>query len=109
MPMKRIRLELARDHEFPAGSRDRGYEFAAPLDSNGRLLADEWRKLKERWRVKRFWPGRKESWGTWCTGEAAAGPSTTMTGVPMTMSQGSNSTATTSFRANTFPSLSMTA
>ena len=31
MTMKRIRLELARDHEFPNGSKDRGYEFAAPL------------------------------------------------------------------------------
>ena len=40
MPMKRIRLELARDHEFPEGSRDRG-EFPAPLDRDGNLLADE--------------------------------------------------------------------
>ena len=39
MTMKRIRLELARDHEFPNGSKDRGYEFAAPLDESGHLVA----------------------------------------------------------------------
>lgn len=52
MSMKRIRLELARDHELPEGSRDRGYEFMAPLDENGQLLADEWRTTRERCRVK---------------------------------------------------------
>jgi hypothetical protein len=31
MSMKRIRLELARDHAFPEGSRERGYEFARRL------------------------------------------------------------------------------
>jgi hypothetical protein len=35
MSLKRIHLELARDH--PEGSRDRGFEFAAPLDENGQL------------------------------------------------------------------------
>ena len=63
MPMKRVRLELARDHKFPAGSRDHGYEFAAPLDRDGHLLADEWRTLKQRCRVKRFWPGQKDELG----------------------------------------------
>lgn len=63
MSMKRIRLELARDHEFPAGSRDRGYEFAAPLDQDGHLLADEWRTMRERCRVKRFCSGRKDELG----------------------------------------------
>ena len=63
MPMKCVRLELARDHEFPAGSRDRGYEFAAPLDRDGHLLADEWRTLRQRCRVKRFWPGQKDELG----------------------------------------------
>lgn len=57
MTLKRIRLELARDREFPEGSRERGYEFAAPLDDDGRLSAAEWRKERDRCRVKRFWPG----------------------------------------------------
>jgi hypothetical protein len=33
--LKRIRLELARSREFPAGSANHGYEFVAPLDSKG--------------------------------------------------------------------------
>jgi hypothetical protein len=57
MTMKRIKLELARDHEFPQGSSERGYEFAAPLDEAGHLLADEWRRERERCRVIRVWPG----------------------------------------------------
>jgi len=63
MSMKRIRLELARDHEFPEGSRNHGYEFAAPLDEGGHLLADEWRAMRERCRVRRFWPGQKDEFG----------------------------------------------
>ena len=63
MTMKRIRLELARDHEFPNGSSERGYEFAAPLDDAGHLLTDEWRVARERCRVKRFWPGAKDEVG----------------------------------------------
>jgi hypothetical protein len=63
MTLKRIRLELARDHEFPEGSRDRGYEFAAPLDPDGRLAAAEWKKVRDRCRVKRFWPGETTELG----------------------------------------------
>ncbi len=55
MTLKIIRLELARDPEFPDGSRERGYEFVAPLDPQGRLDAAEWRAQRERCRVRRFW------------------------------------------------------
>ena len=61
--MKRIRLELARDHDFPNGSRHHGYDFAAPLDDNGHLLAGEWRKHRERCRVRRFWAGAPDENG----------------------------------------------
>jgi hypothetical protein len=57
MNLKRIRLVLARDHDFPNGSRERGYEFAAPLTDDGHLDAAEWKKVRERCRVRRFWPG----------------------------------------------------
>jgi hypothetical protein len=63
MTMKRIRLELAPDREFPEGSRERGYEFAAPLDAEGHLCADQWRTMRERCRVKRFWAGQKDEMG----------------------------------------------
>ncbi len=63
MTMKRIRLELARDHEFPEGSDVRGYEFAAPLDDTGHLVADEWRTQRARCWVERFWGDEKHEVG----------------------------------------------
>lgn len=55
MALKYIRLELARDHDFPNGSHERGYEFVAPLDGDGHLVAAEWKSHRERCKVKRFW------------------------------------------------------
>ena len=63
MTMKRIRLELARDHDFPNGSRQHGYNFAAPLDDDGHLIASEWRKERARCRVRRFWAGVSDELG----------------------------------------------
>src|SRR5262245_34958536 len=63
MTITRIKLELARDPECPAGSSERGYEFAAPLDDDGHIVHDEWRKERERCRVIRFWPGEKHEVG----------------------------------------------
>jgi len=60
MPLKRVRLELARDHDFPAGSRERGYEFVAPIDDNDRLAAKEWHEKRDKCRVRRFWAGMEE-------------------------------------------------
>jgi hypothetical protein len=57
MTLQRIRIELARDHDFPEGSRERGYEFVAPLDAEGHIDAAEWRKERARCRARRFWPG----------------------------------------------------
>ena len=53
--MKRIRLDLARDHDFPSGSSLHGYEFIAPLEENGKIDADRWRENRDKCRVKRFW------------------------------------------------------
>lgn len=63
MPLKRIRLELARNHEFPNGSSKHGYDFAAPLDDSGHLVADEWRRERERCRARRFWPDQPDEVG----------------------------------------------
>ncbi|MCB1483513.1 MAG: hypothetical protein KDJ17_01315 [Hyphomicrobiaceae bacterium] len=63
MALKRIRIELARDHDFPEGSRDRGYDFIAPLDDSGHLVAEEWKASRDRCRVRRFWPGEKDEMG----------------------------------------------
>ena len=63
MPLKRIRLELARDHDFPNGSRERGYDFIAPVDDQGHLLAAEWHKQRDRCRVRRFWAEQPDEIG----------------------------------------------
>lgn len=63
MTLRRIRLELARDHDFPNGSSHHGYDFIAPLDDSGHLDAAEWRKERQRCRVKRFWQGETDRIG----------------------------------------------
>jgi hypothetical protein len=63
MPLRRVRLELARSHEFPHGSSERGYDFIAPLDDAGHLVASEWRKSRDRCRVRRFWEGERDEVG----------------------------------------------
>lgn len=63
MTLQRIRIELARDHEFPSGSRDRGYDFVAPLDADGYIDAAEWRKERARCRARRFWAGMADEVG----------------------------------------------
>ncbi|MGZ5836696.1 MAG: hypothetical protein ACXWJ5_10900 [Xanthobacteraceae bacterium] len=57
---KRIRLNLARSKEFPAGSAHHGYEFVAPLDHDGHIETDEWRKHRDNCRVRRFWGDEEE-------------------------------------------------
>ncbi len=61
--LKKIRLELARDRDFPEGSRQHGYEFAAPLDERGHIDAVEWHKQRDRCRVRRFRPGEADDIG----------------------------------------------
>ena len=61
--MKLIRLELARTDEFPEGSHAHGYEFTAPLNGQGRLDVDAWRKARKRCTVRRFWQGEDDEFG----------------------------------------------
>lgn len=53
--LKRIRLELARDQDFPQGSARHGYEFVAPLDAEGRIDGPGFLEAPEKCRVLRFW------------------------------------------------------
>lgn len=53
--LKKIRLNLARTRDFPNGSNRHGYEFAAPLDAEGRIDAEAWKQMRENCRVRRFW------------------------------------------------------
>lgn len=61
--LRHVRLELARDHEFPDGSNRHGYEFVAPLDSHGQLDLEAYKRLKDRARVRRFWGSDPEEVG----------------------------------------------
>lgn len=51
--LRHIHLELARDPAHPAGSARHRYEFLAPIDKDGRIVAEAWRHLRDRCRVKR--------------------------------------------------------
>lgn len=63
MNLKKIRLELARDPDFPAGSPRHGYEFFAPLGAGGHIDAEAWRRHRADCRVRRFWNGEPEENG----------------------------------------------
>ena len=60
MTLSRIRLELARDRDFPEGSRHHGYEFVAPVDAAGHIDSADWKDNRQRCRIHRFWGGEKE-------------------------------------------------
>ena len=61
--LRRVRLELARDHDFPDGSRQHGYDFIAPLDAQGHIDLEAWKQLRDRSRVRRFWGYEREEVG----------------------------------------------
>ena len=63
MLLKRIRLELARDHDYPEGSAAHGYEFVAPLNEAGHIDAEGWRRNRDACRVHRFWQGEEDEKG----------------------------------------------
>lgn len=60
---KRIRLNLARSKDFPAGSARHGYEFVAPLDAEGHIDPGLWRDHREHCGVRRFWEGEPDEVG----------------------------------------------
>lgn len=55
MALKKVRLELARDTNFPNGSPAHGYEFLAPLGKDGKINVTEWKRYHDQCRVVRFW------------------------------------------------------
>ena len=61
--LNKIRLELARDHDHPEGSKAIGYEFAAPLNADFKINPEEWHKRRNNCRVRRFRPGEADDLG----------------------------------------------
>ncbi len=63
MTWNRIRLELARSHDYPTGSHRHGYEFILPLDDGGRLDRAAYTATPELATVHRFWEGEGDAKG----------------------------------------------
>jgi hypothetical protein len=63
MSLKRIRLELARNAEYPEGSANHGYAFVAPLTDDGHLDPVGWSENKSDCIVRRFWAGDDDEHG----------------------------------------------
>jgi len=63
MALNLIRLELARSPGFPEGSSRHGYEFVAPVTADGHIDTGEWRRVKDRCTVLRFWGDEEEQKG----------------------------------------------
>ena len=53
--LKKITLNLARTKDYPEGSIRHGYDFVAPLDSDGHIDAPNWRQHRNACVVHRFW------------------------------------------------------
>jgi hypothetical protein len=54
---RQIRLELAREADYPAGEPHIAYVIVAPLDAEGRIDAGLWKRYHEACRVTRLRPG----------------------------------------------------
>lgn len=63
MTLNHIRLEMARNKEFPEGNVHRGYDITAPLDADGHLDAAAWKKAPSACTVTRFWDGERTALG----------------------------------------------
>jgi hypothetical protein len=63
MALTRIRMELGRTDGFPEGSNLHGYEFIAPVSSDGHLDAEEWLRNKDMCTVRRFWGNDPDEFG----------------------------------------------
>ena len=63
MSLMKVRLELARNEEFPEGSANHGYEFNVPLDDEGHIDKAEWDNRADDCTVRRFWEGEEEEHG----------------------------------------------
>jgi hypothetical protein len=61
--LRKVRLELARCHDFPEGSRRHGYELNLPLTSAGKLDRNAFEKDRPRAGFHRFWGSEEERQG----------------------------------------------
>ena len=55
---RQIRIELAREQGHPDGAHNIAYVLVAPLDPDGHIDAEAWRRHREACRVARLRPGQ---------------------------------------------------
>jgi len=60
---RHVRLLLAREKGHPTGDREEGYDLLAPLTSDNRLDAVEWKARQAQCRVRWFGEGRADRIG----------------------------------------------
>ena len=58
-----VKLRLAREKGYPVGDLNHGYDIVMPLDDEGRILPELWRKHRDLCRVRRFRPGEDDRHG----------------------------------------------
>jgi hypothetical protein len=58
--LKRPRARARARSQFSRWHLDRGYDFIAPVGDDDHLVAQEWRRHRDRCRVRRFWGGIEE-------------------------------------------------
>lgn len=58
--IRKVRLEMARCHEFPEGSSTHGYDLYLPLTQDGRLDRELWQKHRAESSFRRFWDDEEE-------------------------------------------------
>jgi hypothetical protein len=63
VPLKRVRLELARSPEHPDGSARHGYELHLPLTAAGKLDTADFDRAPQLCTVHRFWEGEDDETG----------------------------------------------
>jgi hypothetical protein len=61
--LRKVRLELARCHDFPEGSRRHGYELTLPLNAAGKLDRAGFDKDRQSAGFRRFWGDEEDRHG----------------------------------------------
>lgn len=60
---RHVRLTLAREKGRPLGDQEEGYDLLVPLNEEGHLDAEEWKKHQMQCRVRQFAPDTEDRIG----------------------------------------------
>jgi hypothetical protein len=63
MALHHVRMTLARNEDYPNGSRAHGYDLVVPLNSTMLLDAEAWKANAKKCTVRRFWEGEADRHG----------------------------------------------